>query len=410
MKILNFASANVDYVYTVSHIVRPGETISSPKIEIFPGGKGLNQSVAAARAGANIYHAGFIGTDGDILKDILQQSGVKLDFLNHCDSKNGHAIIQVNSQAENCIVIYQGTNGMFSKTYIDSVLEHFSADDFVMVQNEVNNLPYIMESACAKGMQIVLNPSPFDESLRELDLNLVAYLILNETEAAGFFGTQDVEQIVAVARDKYPGMKLVLTLGSKGCVYADEKQMVSCPAFMVKPVDTTAAGDTFTGYFVAQLAAGRSVRRALCVSCAASALAVSTMGAAPSIPLMATVQEKMNLMRQYPAEQLKRHSMLGKIESIVNSDLTGISLEKLAKALGYSVSYTGTLIKSVTGESYLELVHRLRCNRARELLKDTDLSVGDIIQTVGYKNESYFRTVFKRQFGNNPLEYRKTER
>lgn len=212
MKILNFTSANVDYVYSVSHIVRPGETISAPKMEIFPGGKGLNQSVAVARAGGNIYHAGFVGTDGGLLEDILADSGAKLDFLCRADSKNGHAIIQVNEQAENCIVIYQGTNGMFSKEYIDNVLGAFVAGDFAMVQNEVNNLPYIIEKAYEKGLQIVFNPSPFDDSLKNLELKhyfmeknpLADYLARNaieeaETYAKGTAWSRIIWDVTAVA-------------------------------------------------------------------------------------------------------------------------------------------------------------------------------------------------------------------
>ncbi len=410
MKILNFASANVDYVYTVSHIVRPGETISSPKMEIFPGGKGLNQSVAAARAGANIFHAGFVGTDGYILEEILTQSGVKTDYLCHADSKNGHAIIQVNDQAENCIVIFQGTNGMFSGEYIDRVLQDFDAGDFAMVQNEVNNLPYILEKAYEKGMQIVFNPSPFEESLKELDLSKVSYLILNETEAAGFFNTQDIDRIIASMRQQYPEMKMVLTLGAKGCVYVDDKSAVFCPAFQVKPVDTTAAGDTFTGYFVAQLAASKSVQQALKVSCAASAIAVSVMGAAPSIPMMDTVRKSMGDLTPYPMENIKHRTIQQKIQSLIQNNLAGITLQDISRELGYSVSYTGILVKNVCDKTFVELLHEMRCNHARELLRETDLPVGSIIRQIGYSNESFFRRKFKSCFGVTPLAYRKKEK
>lgn len=410
MKILNFASANVDYVYSVSHIVRPGETISAPKMEIFPGGKGLNQSVAAARAGGNIYHAGFVGTDGGLLEDILANSGVKLDFLCRADSKNGHAIIQVNEQAENSIVIYQGTNGMFSKEYIDNVLGAFDAGDYAMVQNEVNNLPYIIEKAYEKGLQIVFNPSPFDDRLRNLELSKISYLILNETEAAGFFGTDDVSQIAEHMRQQFPKMKMVLTLGSKGCVYVDAEAEIFCPAFQVQPVDTTAAGDTFTGYFVAQLAAGKTVSRALKVSCAASAIAVSAMGAAPSIPVMAVVCKSMNSLKPYRMDNGKHRADRQKIHDLILGDLENSSLHVLAKKLGYSVSYTGILVKKVCGKSFINLLHELRCHQAQELLKETDLPVGSIIKQVGYNNESFFRNKFKEFYGVSPLEYRKKEK
>ena len=119
MKILNFGSCNIDYVYNVDHSVQTGQTIAAKKMEIFAGGKGLNQSVAAARAGATVYHAGVIGEDGAFLKEILEQSGADVAFIQQKDCKNGHAIIQVDGQGNNCIIVYPGTNAMITKDYVD---------------------------------------------------------------------------------------------------------------------------------------------------------------------------------------------------------------------------------------------------------------------------------------------------
>ncbi|MBR4073640.1 MAG: ribokinase, partial [Clostridia bacterium] len=242
------------------------------------------------RAGAEIYHAGCIGEDGQLLYDIIQNSGVKLDYLNRVNAKNGHAIIQLDKNAQNCIIIYKGTNGMLSKEYIDGVLDNFSKGDILMLQNEVNNISYIIDRAHSIGMQTVFNPSPFTEELKKIDLNKILYLVLNEVEAKGFFKTDNINEISEQIKTVYPELKVVLTLGAKGCAFADETGVLSCPAFKVKAVDTTAAGDTFTGYFVTSVAKGIEYSAALKIASAASALAVSKMGAAPSIPTIDEVK------------------------------------------------------------------------------------------------------------------------
>lgn len=290
MKILNFGSCNIDYVYSVDHMVQAGETISAEKMEVFAGGKGLNQSIAAARAGAEVYHAGCIGTDGDFLRDLLKKSGADVTYLKQEDIKNGHAIIQVDTQGENSIVIYKGSNGVITEAYIDEVLSHFTAEDFLLLQNEINNLPYLIRKAAEKGMKIVLNPSPLNETISKIDLNDLYCLILNRVEATGFSNTDSPEGFIADMQERYPNLKIVLTLGKNGAIYADRTQTVFCPAFKVTAVDTTAAGDTFTGYLLSLLTKGADYAKALRLAAAASAIAVSKMGAAPSIPTMDMVK------------------------------------------------------------------------------------------------------------------------
>ena len=300
MKILNFASANIDYVYDVNHIVMPGETISSSRMDIFAGGKGLNQSVAAAKAGGCVYHAGFIGADGDFLTEILRDSGANLTYTRRSEQKNGHAMIQVNQNGENCIIVFPGTNALFTKAYIDEVLSDFSQGDMLIVQNEITNLPYAIERASQKGLTVVLNPSPFEDRLKELDYNLIFWLILNETEAQGIFSTDDPQQIHTQIKDRHPHLKVVLTRGVKGCVCMTEKEILTCPAYRVEAVDTTAAGDCFTGYFVTLLAAGEDCETALKFASAASAITVSRKGAAPSIPYIQEVNAALNTLKPYP--------------------------------------------------------------------------------------------------------------
>ena len=300
MRILNFGSCNIDYVYSLEHIVVPGETLSASKREVFPGGKGLNQSVAAARAGAEVYHADVIGNDGAMLREVLESSGADTRYLESADQPNGHAVIQVASNAQNSIFLYEGTNGMVTEEMIDRVLAFFGEGDILLLQNEISNVPYLIRKGHEKGMTVVFNPAPFDESLRSLELDRVDYLILNEVEAGGFFGSQEVPAILAAAA-KWPGLHLLVTLGKDGCVYTDGKTRHACPAFRVEAVDTTAAGDTFAGYFVAMLAAGKTVAEAMRIGCAASALAVSAMGAAPSIPTLDRVETALKTLKPYTA-------------------------------------------------------------------------------------------------------------
>ena len=284
MKILNFGSCNVDHVYTMDHIVVPGETQTTYKLEIFPGGKGLNQSIAAVRAGAGVYHAGCIGKGGEMLEEILSENGVDLTHVRHVEEQNGHAIIQVGSDGENSIFLYPGSNEMITKEHIDSALEGFGKGDLLILQNEINNLEAIIEKAFEKGISILLNPAPFNEKIKKLNLLHLTYIILNETEAKGFAGTDDPEKCLDYFEKEFPELKVMLTLGEKGSVYMEKGKRTYRDAFKVKAVDTTAAGDTFTGYFAAGLSEGLPIEEILKRATAASAVTVSRMGAAPSVP------------------------------------------------------------------------------------------------------------------------------
>lgn len=286
MKILSFGSLNLDKVYSVDHFVRAGETISSSKLEEFCGGKGLNQSVAIARAGGNVYHAGSVGAaDGGMLLDMLRDSGVDISLVRNLPCPSGHAIIQVNGDGQNCILLYGGANQQVSMEQIDETLAKFDAGDILVLQNEISNLSYLIEAAGKKGMTIVLNPSPMTENILSMPLQYVSYFLLNEVEAKDLCGREAAdEEYPDMLLARFPGSKIVLTLGSRGCIYRDAEQMISCPAHKVQAVDTTAAGDTFTGFFVAAIAAGAEVSVALEQATKAAAISVGRKGAAPSIP------------------------------------------------------------------------------------------------------------------------------
>jgi len=408
MKILNFGSCNIDYVYSLDHIVVPGETLTASKMERFPGGKGLNQSVAAARAGGEVYHAGVIGADGDMLRQILESSGADLRYLQTADCPNGHAIIQLSKSAQNSIFLHVGTNGMVTCEFIDRVLEDFSAGDILVLQNEISNVPYLIHRGFEKGLRILFNPAPFDDSLRKLPLHKLDHLILNEVEAKGFFGEETPDLILARKQQLYPRLKMVLTLGKEGCIYADGERVIRCPAYQVEAVDTTDAGDTFAGYLAAGLAEGIEMGQALRRASAASALTVSGMGAAPSIPVRDAVEKALKTLKPYPCESADRQNKLRKqILAYIQRDLANAELAELAESLGYSQAYTGTLVKGITGRCFSDLLLKLRCEAAAEMLAHTEMPVAAVIQAVGYQNESFFRKKFQEQYGKSPLQYRK---
>lgn len=286
MKVLNFGSLNIDFVYSVDHIVQRGETLSSDALHVFCGGKGLNQSIALSKAGAEVYHAGLIGEDGAFLEEILNASGVHTEFVvMKGDTRTGNAIIQRDKNGDNCILLYGGSNCAVTPGMVDQVLEHFHKGDMLVLQNEINELPYLMERAHEKGMVIALNPSPVNEELLKLPMEYVKYFILNEIEAGALTeGEQEKEEILQYLVRKFPNGEFVLTLGEHGSIYAKGTARVTQGIYKVPVKDTTAAGDTFTGYYLASVINGLSVKAALKMAAKASAIAVTRKGAAPSIP------------------------------------------------------------------------------------------------------------------------------
>jgi ribokinase len=187
----------------------------------------------------------------------------------------------------------------------------------------------------------------------------------------------------------------------------DREQQIRQSAFLTDIVDTTAAGDTFTGYFVAGILSGVSFSEALKTASAAAAIAVSRKGAAPSIPWKDEVIKSLESMKENQSNY-KRELIRRQIELYASEHIRDGSLEALAKLLNFSVIYTGSLVKTFTGESFSSLLQSKRCEIAAQMLLQTDLSVGEIIHCVGYENESFFRGIFKKKYGTTPLNYRKT--
>ena len=272
MKVLNFGSLNIDLVYRVRDFVRPGETISASSFARFPGGKGLNQSIALARAGAKVLHAGAVGADGGFLLELLRENGVDcsaVEVLN--DAPSGHAVIQVADSGENSIVLYPGANHRIAEALIDRALALTEPGDILLLQNEISAMAEIMRRAAERDLRIFFNPAPMTEAVGTYPIELVDTLIVNETEWE------------ALTRWRPPlKVNVLQTLGARGAVYNGK---IIVPAERVENVvDTTAAGDTFIGYFIAELIAGKDVESAMKTAACASAWCIQRPGAAPSIP------------------------------------------------------------------------------------------------------------------------------
>lgn len=290
MNVVNFGSLNLDHVYAVDHFCRAGETIHTAGYTQNAGGKGLNQSIAVARSGQTLCHAGMLGAGGEPLAQLLEGCGVDLRYLGRTETPQGHAIIQVQPDGQNCIFLYGGSNQAVTPEDIDAVLSYFAPGDYLLMQNELSNFTYLLRAAVGRGLRVVLNASPISGEVLAADLTGVDWLVVNEIECAAIAGCSTPEEGYTALRARYPGLGILLTLGSEGSVsWKDGVEIRQC-AYPVQAVDTTGAGDTFMGYFVGCLAQGMERKDAMQYAAMAASIAVTRPGAAPSIPMMAEVR------------------------------------------------------------------------------------------------------------------------
>ncbi len=299
MTIYVFGSINLDKVYRVSHLVQPGETLSSNGLHTVLGGKGANQSVALARAGARVAHVGRIGRDDSAWLQTLVDAGVNVERVEAVDTVSGHAIIQVDDKGENAIVLHGGANRGFDRAALEVLLDALQPGDWLLMQNECDGLAEAVSIAQHRKVRVAFNPAPMDAGVRVLPLRTMDLLVVNEIEAAMLLeldaGTPTADLLEAL-RSTLPGVMRVLTLGASGaCLFeADSNVMHECSAPVVDVVDTTGAGDTFVGYLLAALVADDSPELALRRAVMAGALAVTCAGATPSIPMASAVEAAMN--------------------------------------------------------------------------------------------------------------------
>lgn len=287
MKVLVYGSANIDYSYRVDHIGKVNETISSIDLERHAGGKGANQASAIARSGTNVFFAGRIGRDGIFLGESLEQFGVDTRFLKVVDGTTGHAIIQIDSSGANSILLFPGENRNQQADDIIETLSFFGDGDILLLQNEIDGLDAIIREAHGKDMRIFFNLALFDDSLTELPLSFVDTLIVNEVEGtglAGLWNPSDRKLLVEGLDAKRGRSSVILTVGKDGSYLISDEGVFHQEALGDKVVDTTAAGDTFIGFYIASLMRGICGPDALYYASKASGIAISRLGAASSIP------------------------------------------------------------------------------------------------------------------------------
>jgi ribokinase len=297
-KILVVGSINMDIVSNVTEFPLPGETIPSKETSFFPGGKGANQAVAAARAGANCSMIGAVGEDpfAETLVAALHNDGIATDQVLRKNGSSGFAIITVNEAGENHIVLSEGANGKLTAEDAAASAGDWANVYAVLLQNEIawETTEAVIAGASAGGTRVLYNPAPA-KAIPDAVFPLLDTLILNETEAAVITGLAVKDAESAQAAAKWALAKgtdsVIVTLGEKGCFYKNAQgDTAAVPAYKVKPVDTTAAGDTFLGAYAAASAEGLPIEQALSFASAAAALAVTKAGAQSSIPNKAEIE------------------------------------------------------------------------------------------------------------------------
>ena len=311
-RLINFGSLCIDWVYQVPNLVAAGETISSYSRAVHPGGKGLNQSIAAALAGADVMHFGAVGEDGAALLKALDDAGVDTRGIVQLEDGSGHALIQVDSSGRNAIVIYPGANRSVPKRQWQLMLDSMQAGDWLLLQNETNDIAEILAFGKQYGTKMAINLAPADDRISDYPIQHAALLIVNEIEAMALAATSTVKSAFVELRQRYPDTDIVLTLGGEGlwCASANQSEVLILDSYQVAAVDETAAGDAFIGYLMAALLDEKTMPEALMQACAAGALAVTQAGAASSLPSLEMVEalrlDGSPAMRQLELDDFKR--------------------------------------------------------------------------------------------------------
>ena len=287
MKVLVFGALNIDLIFSVDHIVIPGETISGPDFKKSAGGKGANQAAALAKAGTETYLAGKIGQDGEFLLSLLKPCGVHTQYVKVYPGATGQALIQLDKNGQNAIIYHAGGNGAITIDEVETVIGAFDRGDLVSLQNEIPFTAEMMKAAKRREMSVCFNPSPWDEKIKSLPLDLVDIFIVNEIEGpalAGLPPETPPAEILNRLVNCFPGREIILTVGKDGAYYGCGDARAKGDIVDLPVVDTTGAGDTFAGYFLSARSRGEGVGESLRLACKAAPIAVSRMGALEAIP------------------------------------------------------------------------------------------------------------------------------
>ncbi|WP_299728362.1 ribokinase [uncultured Tateyamaria sp.] len=288
MAVWNLGSINIDNVYRLSHLPAPGETLSALGYTQGLGGKGANMSVAMARAAARVTHIGAVGQEGAWTVERLLEYGVDTSRIATLpDQPTGHANISVDEDGENQIVVFPGANRAITEDMIGAALSDAAAGDYLVIQNETNGQKYAAQIAKQLGLHVVYAAAPFDAQAVAEVLPFTDLLVLNAVEA------QQLSMAMKSELTDLGVASIVVTLGADGCRWLDvlAGSETHMPAIPVTPVDTTGAGDTFTGYLVAGLDRGMPMLQALSLATQAGALMVTRKGTADVIPDLKDIED-----------------------------------------------------------------------------------------------------------------------
>ncbi len=284
MAIWNLGSINADFVYTVPHIPAPGETLSSTGRQAFLGGKGANMSVAAARAAAHVNHIGAVGGDGRWAVERLLEYGVDTRNISEVATETAQAIIMVDPEGENAILLHPGANAEIPQATLQTAMAEAQTGDWLVIQNETNLQRTAAALGKKMGLRVAYAAAPFDADRVLAVLPHLDFLILNAVEA------EQLKQATSQAPSDLPVRDVIVTLGADGADWYSAGKKEYFPAIKVDPVDTTGAGDTFTGYVLAGLDRGMPMGQAIVQATKAGALMVTRRGTADVIPDLSEVQ------------------------------------------------------------------------------------------------------------------------
>ncbi|TVS03201.1 MAG: ribokinase [Rhodobacteraceae bacterium] len=284
MAVWCFGSINIDHFYMLERLPAPGETLAAQSYRVELGGKGANQSVAAARAGAAVRHLGAVGADGAKALFELEASGVECHAVQRLEGATGHAVIMVDQAGENSIIIHAGANREMTLAPVLEALSDSETGDVLLVQNETAHQAEVAEGAMAKGMKVIYSAAPFDMEAVRAVLPFLSLLVMNKVEAA------QLQAAIGLGLDEIPVETLVITRGSEGASWLTRGQPeIHVPAQPVDVMDTTGAGDCFTGALAAALDAGSAPEEAMRFASAAAALQVGCVGTAGAMPRRAEI-------------------------------------------------------------------------------------------------------------------------
>lgn len=306
MGVLVVGSLNIDIVTYLERMPLPGETVLGDRLEIFSGGKGLNQAVAAARSGGEVTMVGVLGNDANstTLREVLIKEKINHDHVKEISGFCGTAVIEVDKKGQNRIIVISGANAeLKAESVTDELLNSINDKKILLAQLEspVSELESIFKSAKARGFYNILNPAPATKLSKEF-LSVTDLLVPNQFEAEFLTGIKVVDVESAAAAGKMlidQGVNSVLiTRGEEGAVLIVTDSKSVFKAFKVSPVDTTAAGDAFCGALAVAISEGVDLDSAIRFACAAGALSVQSVGATPSLP----TREQISLLIQSQKE------------------------------------------------------------------------------------------------------------